>query len=85
VAELDQIKDRLLAAARQGPIGRRLQLLDVERDIDDDEDEFLRVVITLTDGDPIPDADLERTLEELEDVAADIDPRYVSVRFLDAA
>lgn len=72
-------------AAHEGPLGNRVKDIELEPASDDDDVEFLRVIVTLRGKEPQSDADLEGLLEQIEDLAAALDPRYVSVRFQEAA
>jgi hypothetical protein len=83
--DLEQIKDRIASIARSGGIGELIQDVEVEVDHDEDDTDFLDVVITLKPTKKNVDAELIKTIERVEDAVAEIDPRYPSVRFLDAA
>lgn len=83
--DLDKLRQTILATARQGPLKKVVEDVLVEPDTDDDGNEFLRVVVKLRKYDADSDADLERVLENIEAAVLNVDSRYPSVRFLDAA
>lgn len=85
MSDVEQIRQLALVAAREGPLGDRVKDIELEPASDDDDVEFLRVVVTLAGKEPQSDADLEKLLEDIEELAAALDPRYVSVRFQEAA
>ena len=58
---------------------------EIETDLDEFGDEFLRVVVKLKPTERDIDAELEAALERIEEAVALLDSRYPSVRFLDAA
>lgn len=85
MSDVEEIRNLALLAAREGPLGERVKDIVLEPAEDEDDVEFLRVVVTLAGKEPESDADLEKLLEDIEDLAAALDPRYVSVRFQEAA
>lgn len=66
-------------------MGKTVSTIDLEADCDDDGTEFIRVVIQVKPGSDAQDADYEALLEKIENAVGDVDDRYASVRFLDAA
>lgn len=83
--DIKEIEKAVGAAARQGPLADFIQGIAVEADQDEDNEDFLRVMIQLRHVKKNVDAELEAMLERIEETLAGIDNRYPSVRFLDAA
>lgn len=83
--ELAEIQKSVSAAARKGALDSLIRAINVEADMDENDDEFLRVEIALVPTDKDIDAELEAAIERVEDAVAAVDDRYPSVRFLDAA
>lgn len=81
----DKLHDLVLNAARAGPLADAVRAVAIEPGLDEDNHEFLRVAleVNLPNGDV--DAELEAMLERIEAAVANVDDRYASVRFLDAA
>jgi hypothetical protein len=71
-------------AITSDPLADLVQDVTVETAWDENDDEFLRVLLVLNQHGMDDDADLERLLNSIEDAVAEIDKRYASVRFLDA-
>lgn len=84
-ADLDTLRERVLDAARRSPVWAQVEDIDLEPDRDNDGTDFLRVVVRLRDLDRPEDSRFEELLETIEQVVGDIDERYPSVRFADAA
>ena len=83
--DFDQVKETIVEAAKSSDIGDRLDDIAVEEDRDEEGDAFIRVTIRMTPNVEIDDSQLERVLERIENSIVDLDERYASVRFLDAA
>lgn len=79
------LRDTILRVVQKSALQRIVQDVAVEPDFDEDGDEFLRVLVTMKTDDPKLDDQLESLLESIEVAVLDIDSRYPSVRFLDAA
>jgi hypothetical protein len=85
MADLAEIKERVVSAttAAAAKVGIADIILEVDRD--EDGDDFLRVIIEVKHGERAKDADYEAWLEAIEKAVGEIDDRYPSVRFSDAA
>jgi hypothetical protein len=57
----------------------------VEEGQDDDGIEFLRVIFDLSDDADIPDEKLNEFAQEIEKTLGEVDERFASVRFSEAA
>lgn len=84
IAALDDIKTRIMPQIASKALVPDDQDVSVEAGQDLDGYDFLRVLIRLPKR-VVADATLEELLESIEDSVAEIDERYVSVRFEEAA
>ena len=84
-ADLTTLKDRVLETTKASPVAAEVQDVELEPGSDDEGGDFLRVVIHLRHGEHTTDEDLLALIEAIEDAVGDIDERYPSVRFADAA
>lgn len=85
LADLGLLRERLLSAARSAEVGAKITDIVLEPARDDDGAEFLRVVVQLDEAGEGNDEAFERLLERIEGAVAELDERYPSVRFADAA
>jgi hypothetical protein len=83
--ELSELKKSVLTLVESGPLAEAVDMVDIEPDSDDTGTEFLRVIISVKPTDKNIDDQLEVLLEDLESHIAQVDERYASVRFQDAA
>jgi hypothetical protein len=85
MADLETIKERVIGATRaaEAKVGIADIILELKKD--DDGDDFLRVIIEVKHSDRATEADFEAWLEQIENAVGEIDTRYPSVRFADAA
>lgn len=79
------LKGNVEQVVRDGPLKDRIDAVVVEADRDDDGTEFLRVVLHVDPRAKSTDAELVSLLELIERSVANVDDRYASVRFSDAA
>lgn len=84
-ADLGTLKKQVLEAAKRPSIKAQIEDVLLEPDRDDDGADFLRVLVQVKHSPPPADEDLEDLLEAIEDAVSEIDERYPSVRFADAA
>ncbi len=85
-ADLDTLKQRVLAAAKQSAVAAQVEDVLLEEPSRDEEGtDFLRVVVQMKDLDRVAESDLEALLEAIESAVGAVDERYPSVRFSDAA
>jgi hypothetical protein len=84
-ADLDTLKQRVLATARRSAVAAQIEDVVLEPDRDEEGTDFLRVVVQLKNLDHTVDSDFEALLEAIESTVGAVDERYPSVRFLDAA
>ncbi len=84
---LVKLKERILEAIKTSPLAAQVKDEDValEQGRDDENEEFLRVTVQIKERKNITDADFESLLEAIESAVSDLDERYPSVRFSDAA
>ena len=85
MADLDTIKERVIGATRAAAAKVGIADITLEIDHDDDGDDFLRVIIQVKHSDRATDADYEAWLEAIEQAVGEVDRRYPSARFADAA
>ncbi|MBX9645121.1 MAG: hypothetical protein K2W91_13615 [Novosphingobium sp.] len=81
----DDLREIVAAILQRGEIAKFVSEVELESDLDEFGDEFLRVVVRLKPTDKDIDEALESVLEQIEDAIAKLDDRFPSVRFLDAA
>lgn len=84
-AELSQLKDVITALARGSQVGSRILSIDVGAEDTLDTGAFLRVLVTLDDLTDLEPENVEPLIESIEQGVAQIDERYPSVRFTEAA
>jgi len=70
---------------RGGALAKDIQEVRVEPGVDADGNEILRVLVQMKREQEDTDEELESLLEKIEAAILEIDERYPSVRFLDAA
>jgi len=85
MADLDIIKEKVLDASKAAEAKVGISDITLEVDHDDDGDDFLRVIIQVKHSERATDADFEAWLEAIEKAVGEVDTRYPSVRFADAA
>lgn len=85
MADLDTIKERVVGATRAAEAKVGITDITLQVDHDDDGDDFIRVIIEVKHSERATDADYEAWLEAIEKAVGEVDSRYPSVRFADAA
>lgn len=85
LADLGVLRERVLAAARGADVGAQVTDVVLEPAQDDDGTDFLRVIVQVKDVEKGGDEAFEALLERIEGAVAELDERYPSVRFADAA
>lgn len=85
ISDLSTIKERVVDAAKaaEEKVGIADVILEVDRD--DEGVDFLRVIIEMKHSEKASEADFEAWLEAIESAVGEVDERYPSVRFADAA
>ena len=81
----DSLKEAIQRAINAGPLAELVLEVQVEPGCDEENEEFLRVVLSMSLPQKNVDAQLEALLVRIEEAVAVIDSRYPSVRILDAA
>jgi hypothetical protein len=66
-------------------VGERLRNVVVEADTDETGSDFLRIVLETMPLDGVSDEDLEAVVRSIEIDLSEVDDRFPSVRFSDAA
>ena len=84
-AELSTLKSRVVDLVRGSAVGERVGDVVLETDRYDDGGDFLRVILEMKSFDGLSDADLAAVIEAIERAVGELDERYPSVRFADAA
>lgn len=83
--DLDTLKERVLETARRSAVAAQVEDVALEPDRADDGTDFLRVVVRLNSLAHPEDSRFEELLEAIERAVGDVDERYPSVRFAEAA
>lgn len=83
--DLATLKRLIIETARKSPVGEKVEGVDLESDRDDDGVDFLRVMVRLKSIDEADYPALADLIEAIEDAVGEIDERYPSVQFPDAA
>lgn len=84
-ADFSELKKRVLEVTHDSPVGERIKNVILEADRDDDGSDFLRVILEVSSLDEVEDSDLVPVIESIETAILDVDDRFPSVRFADAA
>jgi len=84
-AEMGFLENRVKETLDKTELGSAITGYHLEEGQDDDGTEFLRVVFELANNVPIEDEKLETFAETIEDTLSEIDERFASVRFSEAA
>lgn len=85
ITETESLTSKIVEMVHASRVAADVTNVAVEPDADNDGIAFLKVKITLKDTDKADDADLDALVECIEDAVLEIDDRYPSIRFLDAA
>ncbi len=83
-ANLDQLRRRIVETTQASQLRASIGKISLEPAADDDGEAFLRVIIELADDRASP-SELLVLLESIEDMISQIDDRYPSIRFSEAA
>jgi hypothetical protein len=84
-AELSTIKESIQQAVRKSALGNRVRDISLEADHDNYGSDFLRVRLDLDSFDGLSDESMLAVITSIEDSVIELDERYPSVRFSDAA
>jgi hypothetical protein len=84
-SDLETLRRVIDETARRSPVGYKLQDVELEPASSDDGDEYLRVMIRLKGTEEADYPALQRLIEAIENKVGELDERYPSVRFPDAA
>jgi hypothetical protein len=85
LADLSVLRDRVLATAKSSQVAGRIADVVLEPAQDDEGTEFLRVIVQVKEPEKAADEAFEELMERIEATVAELDERYPSVRFADAA
>ena len=83
--ELVDLQKAIAAALASDPLAELVTKVAVQADSDEFGSEFLRVLVNLKPSDHDQMEELSELISRIEDAVAQVDNRYPSVRFLDAA
>jgi hypothetical protein len=83
--ELSNLEIRVRNAIRTSAVGEHLRNVVVEADRDDEGTDFLRIVLEMTGLEEVSDDDMESVMRSIESTLSEVDERFPSVRFSDAA
>jgi hypothetical protein len=84
-ADVSVLRKRIIDLARTSVVGGRVKDVILETDQDDDGSEFLRVTLEVLPLDDVQDDELVALIESIESAVGEVDERFPSVRFADAA
>jgi predicted nucleic acid-binding OB-fold protein len=84
-AELSELKTRIVDVIKRSAVGKRVRDIVLEADRDYEGSDFLRVILEMESFDDVSDAAMEELVESIENAVGELDERYPSVRFADAA
>jgi hypothetical protein len=83
--DLSDIRAKVNEIVSQSRIARHVRRVELVPDTDGDGDEFIRVEISLSTRSSEYDRDLQALTREIRDAVDELDERFASVRFPDAA
>lgn len=83
-ADLSTLEKRVRDVAKESILGERLKDVTLEADRYDESD-FLRILVEVKTLESVSDEDLEAVVESIESAVSELDERFPSVRFADAA
>jgi hypothetical protein len=83
--DLETLKQVVIEAAKKSPVAEKLEGVELESAHYDETGDFLRVKIRLKGIDEADRPTLIKLIESIEDAVGELDDRYPSVRFPDAA
>jgi hypothetical protein len=84
-SDLSDLRTRIAKIARGSRIGARVKDVVVEADDYGDGTDFLRVVVQLQNIDSVKVEEVQPLVEAIETAVAELDDRFPSVRFAEAA
>jgi hypothetical protein len=82
-ADLSELRDRIVDLARDTAVGKLVESVAVEADEDDGG--FLRVIFQMKDIEKVKAEEVQPLVRSIEDLVAEVDERFPSVRFAEAA
>jgi len=83
--DLETLRQVVIETARKSPVGEKVEDVALEIAQDRDGDEYLRVMIRLKSIDEADRPTRIELMEAIQDAVIEIDERFPSVRFPDAA
>ena len=83
--DLETLRQVVIDTAKKSPVGEKVEGVEIESDHYDETGDFLRVMIWLKSTDKADYPALAKLIEAIEDAVRELDDRYPSVRFPDAA
>jgi hypothetical protein len=83
--DLATLRERVLKTTKTSPLGPQVEDVVLESDRDDEGTDFLRVIVQMKQSAEADDTEFEALLEAIESTVGELDERYPSVRFSDAA
>ncbi len=83
--DLETLRRVVIETTRKSPVGKKMEDVALEPAQNSEGDEYLRVMIRLTSIDEADYPMLVKLIESIEDAVGELDERYPSVRFPDAA
>jgi hypothetical protein len=84
-ADFSVLKQAISDVIQKSAIGARVTDVVLEADRDDEGEDFLRVILEVKPLDDVANPDLAAVVESIEKTIGDLDDRFPSVRFADAA
>jgi len=83
--DLETLKQVVIETAKKSPVGEKVEGVEIESNHYDETGEFLRLMIRLKSADDANYPALAKLIEAIENAVGEVDERYPSVRFPDAA
>lgn len=84
-ADLSDLSERISDLAKGSPVGEKVEKVSVEASEESEEENILRVVVRLKDMQDVTVEQVEPLVRSIEDLVSQLDERFASVRFAEAA
>jgi hypothetical protein len=84
-ADFDVLRQRINDAVHESALSKLVNDIVIEADQDEQGDDFLRITLGLQSSHRVRATDLTKLVREIRTVVGDVDDRFPTVRFADAA
>lgn len=85
IADLTELQKHIAKLVRASPIGGRVRNVSVEAEDEGAGGPFLRVIVEMADLENLAEGEAEPVVRSIENAVEELDERFPSVRFADAA